>query len=84
METSREINVTSLDAAHRRALEDIIGTQLRSNHRLIINVTEMSDDQATATTRPVQTLEDWTNVYDGLSDQEMEGMDKIIKARATS
>jgi hypothetical protein len=27
-------------------------------------------------------LEDWTQVYDGLSDEEIEGVDKIAKTRA--
>ena len=32
--------------------------------------------------RPAQTLEDWAHVYDGLSDEEIETIDAIAKARA--
>jgi uncharacterized protein YbaP (TraB family) len=82
MESSREIDVTSLDAAHRQALEDVIGTQLQANQRLIINVTDASAESSTAAARPAQSLEDWTNVYDGLSDEEIDEIDKIVKTRA--
>ena len=82
METSHEIPVTSLDAAHRRALEDVIGTQLQANQRLIISVTEVGAEQASTEPRPAQTLEDWTSVYEGLSDDDVEAVDKIAKTRA--
>ena len=36
----------------------------------------------TATPQPVQTLDDWTHVYDGLRDDEIEPIDKIAKTRA--
>jgi hypothetical protein len=41
METSREIDVTALDDAHRLAFEEIIGAPLQQNQRLIIRVTEI-------------------------------------------
>jgi hypothetical protein len=83
METRREIEATSLDAAHRRALEAIIGAQLQANHRLIINVTDVTGEQVPASAAsPVHTLEDWTIVYEGLNDREIEQIDQIAKTRA--
>jgi hypothetical protein len=82
METSREIDVTSLDAAHLKALEDVIGTPLLANQRLIIYVTATAARQGEALPRPTQTLEDWTTVYEGLSDQEIDDIDKVVKTRA--
>lgn len=81
METDLKIDVATLDQPHRRALEEVLGQQLAANQRLIISVTEVElepDDQA----RPAQSLNDWTKVYDGLSDSEIESIDKIAKTRA--
>jgi hypothetical protein len=77
METSREIDVTNLDAAHRRALEDVIGSRLEQNQRLIISVAEID-----ATATPAQSVHDWTKVYDGLSDEEVDSIDGDVKTRA--
>ncbi|HVC97145.1 MAG TPA: hypothetical protein VND64_25930 [Pirellulales bacterium] len=81
METERKIDVATLDAPHRRALEDVIGCELGIRQQLINSVIEVAagpDDAA----RPAQTLEDWTNVYVGLSDTEIEAIDKVAKTRA--
>ena len=81
METIVNIDVATLDALHLRALEEVIGRQLAANQRLVISVMEVPMPQ-TAAPRPAQTLEDWTHVYDGLSDKEIEDIDKIVKTRA--
>jgi hypothetical protein len=82
METSHEIDVTSLDDEHRRALEDVIGTQLRHNQRLMISVTEVDVTPATDTPRRAQSISDWTSVYEGLTDEEVEAIDREVKTRA--
>jgi hypothetical protein len=76
------INVGSLDVPHRRALEEMIGRQLAANQRLIIHVAEM-EIPAEEPPQPAQSLDDWTSVYAGLSEQEIEAIDKIAKTRAT-
>lgn len=80
METALQIDVATLDAPHRRALEEVIGQQLASNQRLVINVIQVTipvtDD------RPSQSLDDWTRVYNGLSDTEVEAIDAIVNTRA--
>ena len=80
MENERKINVATLDFPHRRALEEVIGQELQSNQQVLISIinlqSAMHDD------RPAQTLEDWTGIYDGLSDDEVEAVDATIKTRA--
>lgn len=80
MENERKINVATLDFPHRRALEDVIGQELQSNQQVLISVinlqTVVNDD------RPAQTLEDWTRIYDGLSEDEVQAVDATVKTRA--
>jgi hypothetical protein len=82
METSHTIDVMTLDATHRRALEDVIGVQLQANQRLIIGVTEIDVVASEGTPRRAQTIEDWTKVYEGMSDEQIEEIDRIAKTRA--
>jgi hypothetical protein len=81
MEHDLTIDVIKLDESHRRAIEEVIGRELATNQRLIISVTEV-EVPTTGSPRPAQTLEDWTNVYEGLSDAEIEKIDAIAKTRA--
>jgi hypothetical protein len=81
METSLNIDVATLDATHRRALEEVLGQQLRANQRLVISVMDVALPQ-TASAQTAQTLESWTAVYDGLSDDEIEAIDRVAKTRA--
>ena len=81
MENDLRIDVAALDVSHRRALEDVIGRELEANQQLVISVIEVAIP-STSAPRPAQTLEDWTSVYDGLSDDEIESVDRIAKTRA--
>ena len=81
MENYLKIDVAALDAPHRRALEEVIGRELYANQQLVISVIEVAIP-STSAQRPAQTLEDWTSVYDGLSDDEIESVDRIAKTRA--
>lgn len=75
-----QIDIGNLDASHRRALEEVIGRELTASQRLVISV---SDSTApTPAAKPAQSLDDWTRVYDGLSDDAVEEIDAIIKTRA--
>lgn len=77
-------DVTALDDTHRRALEDMIGHQLKANQRLIIKVTEIdiADDGNHTGEHQPQSVADWTAVYAGLSDEGVEAIDRIAKTRA--
>jgi hypothetical protein len=74
-------NVAEIDDADRRALEHLIGKHLAEHQQVIISVIEVAVPQA-LDPRPPQSLADWTHVYDGLSEEEIEAVDKIAKTRA--
>ena len=76
MEASLEIDVMTLDAAHRQAFEDVLGTHLEQNQRLVISVAPP------ASSRSAQSLADWAGVYDGLTEDQIETIDRDIKTRA--
>ena len=80
MELERQIDVATLDPSHRRALEEVIGHELGAHQQLLISVIEVAS--ASGNARPAQTLDDWTGVYDGLSDTEVETLDSVVKTRA--
>ena len=82
METSFTVDVMNLDSTHRQAIEDLIGARLQTSQRLIIGVTESDRPSADATPRRVQSLEDWTKVYEDLTDRQIEEIDRIAKTRA--
>jgi hypothetical protein len=75
-----QIDVVSLDPSHRRALEEVIGRELAANQRLTISVNDVAITSPAP--KPVQSLNDWTGVYEGLSDTEIDEIDKILKTRA--
>lgn len=81
MENELKIDVAALDAPHRRALEEVIGRELAANQRLLISVIEV-EVPPPAVRRPAQSLEDWTTVYKGLSEKDIEDIDQIAKTRA--
>ncbi len=82
MESIRSIDVIRLDAAHRRAIEDVIGVRLQDNQRLTISVAEISDQAPNELRGPGPTIEDWQSVYDGLTDEQIEFIDRIANTRA--
>jgi len=73
--------VADIDSADRLALEHLIGKHLTENQQVVISVTEVGTTESSTTNVP-QTLDDWTHIYDGLSDQEIEAIDKIVNTRA--
>jgi hypothetical protein len=81
MRSSLAIDVGGLDAGHRRALEEVMGRPLSANERLLIEVEEV-DVTAKGADRPAQSIDGWTRIYEGLSEQEIESIDKIAKIRA--
>jgi hypothetical protein len=77
-------NVRDIEASDRHALEHVVGQALRDNQRLIIQIAEIDvfrDIPASDAHQP-QTLAEWTGVYDGLSDEEIETVDDLVKKRA--
>jgi hypothetical protein len=77
-------NVRDIEAEERHALEHVVGQALRDNHQLIIQICEVdvASEVLSGDGQPVQTLSDWTSVYDGLSSDEIDAIDRTIKTRA--
>jgi hypothetical protein len=76
-------NVRDINGEDRHALEHVVGQALRDNQRLIIQIAEVDlAGETPANSQQPQTLADWTKVYEGLSDEQVENIDKIIKTRA--
>jgi hypothetical protein len=82
MEEIHQIDVISLDDAHRRALENVIGTHLRQDQRLTINVSEASPTPVPAASRRPQTMADWKRVYEGLTEEQIEAIHRDMNTRA--
>jgi hypothetical protein len=78
-------DVSALDEGQRRALEAVLGRELRANQRLVICIMERTSAEriGTAADRQAQTVEEWTRVYEGLGDEQIAGIDGIAKTRAT-
>jgi hypothetical protein len=81
MSTNLTIDVGNLDASHRRALEEVIGRPLSPGERLLIEVAK-GGVPAETPSAPAQSIEDWTKIYEGLSEAEIEAIDKVAKTRA--
>ena len=86
-------DITNLDDAHRRVLEDLVGRELKPDERLVIEVTQASATRVTETSvnaaegqEPAPKynarLEPWTKFYEGLSEEEIDAIDREINTRA--
>ncbi len=70
----------SLDEFHRRALEDVLGRELRANEQLVISVLNL--EPPSAGERAPQSLDAWSHVYEDLSPEEITRIDEVAKSRA--
>ncbi len=78
METIRR-QVGELQANERSAAELLLGHRLRGNEQLILQVLQLDVAEPSANdSQPAQTLPDWCNVYKGLTDAEVDEIDKSI------
>lgn len=71
------MDVVTLDASHRQAIEDLLGQRLDVGQRLQIRVVGETPP-ACELPRPAQTVEDWAAVYAGLDDVEI---DEVVQVR---
>ncbi len=72
-------NVRDLEATERTAVEQLVGHALRENEQLIIQVVSMDlQEPSHGDPRPVQAVPDWCNVYEGLTDEQIDEIDKSI------
>jgi hypothetical protein len=80
-------NVRDIDRADRQALEHVLGQSLRENQQVVIGIVNLDMTETSATEMPPRNssggaLPDWCNVYDGLTDEEIADLEKVILTRA--
>jgi hypothetical protein len=76
-------NVSEIDTADRRAIEHLIGKHLAEHQQVIISVVNLdlaSPDEPT-TPDPGE-VPAWWNIYDGLSNEQVDRLDQAIRPRA--
>ena len=73
-------NVRDIDAADREALGHMVGRELRENQQVIIGVVNLdAAADLPEEARPAKgKLPDWCNVYEGLTDAEIDDVEKSI------
>ncbi len=72
-------NVRDIEVDERRALESVVGRKLDDNQQVVIQI--VSPPPAAVHT-PSDNLPAWCNVYDGLTEQEVADVEKIMLERA--
>lgn len=77
-------NVSDIGSADRRSLEDVIGRQLADDQRLLIRVlsADVSLRAPTSVTSADGPLPEWCNVYQGLTDEAIKSLEKVVLTRA--
>lgn len=79
-------DVRDIDGDDRRAIEHVVGKELRENQRLVIQIVSIDlsepEKDASQPHRATGKLPDWCNVYAGLSDAEIEEVEQIALTRA--
>jgi hypothetical protein len=73
-------NVRDIEETDRHALEHVIGRPLHATQQVIINVVDV-DVASQAQGPALDRLPDWCNVYEGLSDEEIERIDRATSRR---
>jgi hypothetical protein len=72
-------DVRDLNKTERSAIERLVGHALQEDQKLVIQVMNGTPVAATPAGGP---LPEWTRVYEGLSDQQIDELEKIVLERA--
>jgi hypothetical protein len=80
-------STADLSRDDRTLLERLLGEQLHDDQQLVIGVVDRqsrreSSEETNVSTAGVSTLPDWCNVYEGLSDEEIADLERVILQRA--
>jgi len=75
-------NVSEMNSDHRRALESVIGHALGEGQQVVISVQNATrPEPSNSTPAGASPLPAWLNLYEGLSDQEIDELEKVILQR---
>jgi hypothetical protein len=75
-------NVSDIPAGDLPAFEHLIGVPLRSSQKVILQVVERETALSSSPSKAdVPQLPEWCNVYEGLSDEEIDRLDAAIQQR---
>ncbi|HWB08291.1 MAG TPA: hypothetical protein VG826_03665 [Pirellulales bacterium] len=80
-------NTADLNQDDRTLLERLLGEQLHDDQQLVIGVVDRQSrreplEETNLSTDDVPALPDWCNVYEGLSDEEIADLERVILQRA--
>jgi len=78
-------DVRDIDNTDRCALEHVVGKALRDNQRLVIQIVSLDlTEPPPAESSPAGAgkLPAWCNVYEGLTDAEIDELEKTVLTRA--
>jgi hypothetical protein len=75
-------NVDQIAPADRLILERLLGTRLIAGQQVMIRVVDAADGRECATEEVPTALPPWCDVYQGLSDAEVSGIEEAILCRA--
>ncbi len=80
-------NVTEIEPADRRALEHILGQSLHDSQQIALRVSGQESQEVPPVGNGDQddideTLPEWCNVYEGLSDEEIAAIEEVMLTRA--
>ncbi|MEI8376567.1 MAG: hypothetical protein WCJ35_27435 [Planctomycetota bacterium] len=75
-------NVRDIHETDLQVLEHLIGVPLRSDQQVIVQVVDIDSGwQKESPNSGEAKLPDWCNVYDGLSNEDIDRLDSAIKHR---
>jgi hypothetical protein len=74
--------VREMQDAERSTMEHLVGHSLRENQQLIIQVMTIDMPSTSTPTSPAPPLPAWTHVFEGLSDQEVTEVERVVLNRA--
>lgn len=80
-------NVWNIDPCDRKVLERVLGQTLREDQQLVIHIVNVNVSPEPALASVDQQgsksqLPDWCNVYEGMSNSEIQDFESIILTRA--
>ena len=78
-------NVNEIDSTDRQAIENLLGHPLQENEQVLIRVIIPEKESSGAEKQVFNrapTLPAWCNVYDGLSEEEIADLERIVLTRA--